>query len=143
MYVTITHFRDWLLFALLFFGLGINFWGCLFRRGSLYFSHKFLLLFLFFEFVFVDLRLFGFFLLIRVFGFGLTEITVELVSSGAALLIILVLFLIFEISEIVLSLILPERIFLFVLFPVHEVIHFGTSSFSETHLLDCQVFGRQ
>ncbi len=78
------------------------------------------------------------------FWFGLSKITVELISSGAALLIIFVfLFLILEVSKIILSLILPERIFFFVFFPVHKVIHFGASSFSETHLLYGVVFGRQ
>ena len=99
--------------------------------------------FLFSHFIFIDFGIFDFFLFLRVLRLGLPEITIELISSWAALLIILIRFFVLNVSEIVLPLILPEGILFLFLFPVHQVIHFGTSSLSETHLLDCVVFGRQ
>jgi hypothetical protein len=72
--------------------------------------------------------------------FCLIKIAVELVSSWAALhVILLIVIAVVEVSEVVLSLLSPEWIFFFLFLPTDQVIHFRASPLSELHVSHCQV----
>jgi hypothetical protein len=74
---------------------------------------------------------------------GLIEITVKLISPRTALNVVLpVIIPIFEIPEIILAHLLPKRVFLLLLLFIHQIVHFGPSLFSESHLLDGQILWR-
>lgn len=143
MNVSVYDLRDWLLLA-----FGLLCWdGCLwywlFGNMSSYFSHEFLLFLSLLHFILVDFWLCRLLFLLVVLRLCLSKVAIKLISSWTALLVILIFFLILNVAKVILSLILPERVFIFLFFPVHEVVHFGTSPFSEAHLFDGVVFGRQ
>lgn len=143
MYVTICNLGDWFFFSLYFFHWRRCFRRRFFRYCCSNFPHKFLLLFLLFQFIFVNFRLFCFLLLFFIFWLTLTKITIKLIPTGATLLIILIGLLVLKISKIVLTLILPKGILLLIFFHVHKVIHFCSSSLSETHLFYSIILRRQ
>lgn len=143
MNISVSYLLHWFFLALRLFYWSICFWRHLFWCGCPYFAHEFLLFFFLFGLILIRFKLFSFFLFVGVFRLGLSKIAIKLIPSRTALLIVLILFFVLNVSEKVLSLILPERIFFFLLFPVHEVVHFSTPSLPKAHLLDCVVFGRQ
>jgi len=99
-------------------------------------SSFFLLLFLFINIV---SWLFFYFLLLIVLWLCLIEITVKLIPSRTTLLIFLIIFLVLDISEIILPLIFPKVVFLLLLFSVHQIIHFSAPPLSKLHLLDSEI----
>lgn len=73
--------------------------------------------------------------------FCLSKVTVKEISSWAALHVIFLVFLVIciKIATKVVSVLCPEWIFLFLFFAANQIIHFGASSFSKTHILYCQI----
>lgn len=75
------------------------------------------------------------------FGLSIPKITIKLIFTGTILNIILFIFFIRTIQIPKISLMLrPKRIFFFLFFSGHQIIHFSSPSLTKLHLLNCKVF---